>query len=785
MHRFTLRRLVSPAALFLSTLIGCGDDPEVQPPECEDGCFTAPAPTCRGDQAVTSAVPGTCLEGICSYAENVSTCAFGCGNGECLPDPCANVVCNRAPSPWCEGDVAVTSARVGVCDDGTCDYRLSRFDCGSVGQFCSNGLCVSSDPCEGVFCQTPPPPVCGADGDSVISFSPGECEEGECSFRQSTTPCSEEGETCVNGECAPDPRCAGVVCNAPPNPWCSDNRAYTHADLGVCDRGRCNYEQTETRCSLDGATCFDGECVPAACASGDCRAVPEDTCEGNFALRYADEGVCTLDGCVFPRNRIDCAASGRRCSNGDCVDPCAGVACDTPPDDVCEGAVAVRYSVGGVCTAGSCAYSETRFDCAAIGRACDDGACVSACTGVDCFVAPAPTCLDEFTFRAFSLPGACVDGTCEFNTFDVACSLNERCIEGECTPSVDCVDAEDCDGPPPFCDGTVAVQRIGASACDAGLCAFDESETRTNCAELGQSCVQGACVDADPCEDVTCNVVPAPRCIGSVLISVDEPGTCDGGECRFSETSFDCGANGQLCVDGACVDVTPCLFTDCSVALTPGPYCDGNTAMVPLGPGTCDESTGLCTVDAPGTRTLCTGQVCIAGSCQPVVPEGSLVVTEFYVSANRFDRVRTWVEVANIGSVPVALSSLRLRSSTGAQATVISTEAVAPGERAIIAAARGDLPAPPNGLWGDTTPLFAAFGDSITLLYGSVVMDIIPYGTTEEIWPFALGNSIVLTGDISTVDNSVSSAWCLSANVYNVITGSRGTPGQESSDCLP
>ena len=125
------------------------------------------------------------------------------------------------------------------------------------------------------------------------------------------------------------------------------------------------------------------------------------------------------------------------------------------------------------------------------------------------------------------------------------------------------------------------------------------------------------------------------------------------------------------------------------------------------------------------------------------------------------------------------------RNSLGSQAVIASSESVVPGARAILAARQGDLPSPPNGVWGDSVPLFSAFGDSITLLYGSTILDVVPYGTTDEVWPFGLSNAVVLTGDVATVDNAQAAAWCLAANIYNLANGSRGTPGAAGADCLP
>jgi len=63
-------------------------------------------------------------------------------------------------------------------------------------------------------------------------------------------------------------------------------------------------------------------------------------------------------------------------TNNTTPDPCAGVVCNTPPVDTCEGTVAVTYMNPGMCVDGECVYSDNRDDCAMNNEICENAECM-------------------------------------------------------------------------------------------------------------------------------------------------------------------------------------------------------------------------------------------------------------------------------------------------------------------------------------------------------------------------------------------------------------------------
>ena len=102
------------------------------------------------------------------------------------------------------------------------------------------------------------------------------------------------------------------------------------------------------------------------------------------ASATCEAGVCAVIAAGIPDIRTDCAADGQRCEDGACTDAieCADATdCPQPsPYFGCEGTIAVRIVAGASCVQGQCSIDgdETRMDCAADGLACQDGECVEA-----------------------------------------------------------------------------------------------------------------------------------------------------------------------------------------------------------------------------------------------------------------------------------------------------------------------------------------------------------------------------------------------------------------------
>jgi hypothetical protein len=127
--------------------------------------------------------------------------------------------------------------------------------------------------------------------------------------------------------------------------------------------------------NLGGLVCQDGQCQEIQCATGsDCPNGGVPYCEADVRNYWqcAPTGTCYR---VFS----DCAAGGRICVNGACIDadgglPDGGVqGCNIPQHcpnggvPYCEGNVAWSWT----CTAGRCVAST--IDC--LGGTCVDGAC--------------------------------------------------------------------------------------------------------------------------------------------------------------------------------------------------------------------------------------------------------------------------------------------------------------------------------------------------------------------------------------------------------------------------
>jgi hypothetical protein len=300
------------------------------------------------------------------------------GGGVCVDvDLCADVVCDAPPADMCAENTAMTYGAEGTCAEGECSYTETSTDCGD--DVCTDGACVTpADPCDGVVCDAPPVDMC-AENTAMTYGAEGTCADGECSYTETSTDCG--GDVCTDGACvAPADPCADVVCDAPPADGCDENTAMTYGAAGTCAAGVCSYTETSTDCGDD--VCTDGACVAPAdpCAGVVCDTPPADDCNENTAMTYAAQGTCAAGVCSYTETSEDCGANV--CNAGVCeaVDPCAGVLCNTPPADGCDGNSTMTYAAQGTCAAGVCSYTETTEDCGA--DICTDGACVPISAGV-------------------------------------------------------------------------------------------------------------------------------------------------------------------------------------------------------------------------------------------------------------------------------------------------------------------------------------------------------------------------------------------------------------------
>lgn len=424
-------------------------------------------------------------------------------------DPCDGVSCDDPPANECDGDTAIMFPATGTCSDGTCGYEEARTNCADSDQVCMNGACVDpADPCAAFPCNTPPGAACEGDVVQRYTV-PGECSldvDGmpTCSYTVETLDCEEFGNQCLDGACVTPDLCRDVDCSAVPPAECRNDETVVVYSGGACDEGECLYNEALTDCTLDGTVdevCQDGACIARPdCFGITCDEPPLDACDGDTLVAYDDAGTCSADTCSYDDTRIDCTATGQICQAGECVLPtaCDGELCAAPPAPLCRGDIAVSFSNPGVCVEGICQYDEIENDCAAADGYCEGGVCefFEECLDLDCSVVPEPTCDDITTVVTYSVPSGgpvCRDAACVFDESTSECDDGFVCDGGECIEFDPCTGVV-CDRAA-FCEGDIAVTDDANGTCDEGACDYSRVERRVDCSLSGLSCLDGTCVE--------------------------------------------------------------------------------------------------------------------------------------------------------------------------------------------------------------------------------------------------------------------------------------------------
>jgi len=747
-------------------------------------CDSPPETDCFENFVRTYTTPGTCDPDVgCQYDfefEDCSATGEVCRDGACAePEPCDLISCDRPPSNACDGNVAVAYGAEGTCTDGVCSYAETRTDCADTGAFCLFGACIDEDPCEGLTCDEPPASYC--DLREVVSFEfSGTCEPETCIYDEVRTECAPE-EVCLLGACV-DP-CDGLTCDTPPDNFCADSRTYLeYAEIGVCDAAACLYELTEVDCSATGQFCtFDEGCVDAdPCADVVCEPIEGDPfCEGNLLFRPT-EVVCIAGACNTVVPPLDCGDTGQRCIDGACVDdPCAELVCVGAPDperDCADDFTARVFTFTGECTEGACQTTFDTTDCEAEveNGFCSEGFCVSgdACFG-DC-ADSAPSCDgDEVVYET---DGRCLDGTCTYSEAREDCSIEPlgACVDGACITGTPCEEL-DCEGAPtpdPVCAGNTSVVFVGAGTCleESGTYTWDATET--NCTDTEQFCVEGICVDEDPCDTLVCDSPPPARCEGDFAVAYVDDSVCLDGACEYPATVTDCFSFGQECFEGECTD-DPCADVVCT---TPPPQgCDGDQITFYDPAGTC--AGGAC--EYPVILGECEGlDVCVEGTCAPALYRSEPF--DIVLSESLAIESGGWFELHNTTDAAIDLRGLRIEvGDEGAGFDLSDTLIIEAGGYAVFASAvaigifDADVVLP-----GDTD--LRQFGtDPVTLLAGETQLDRIVPGAA---WP---GNATTAAqrDPGAMTASSTDADWCDATSEY--FDGLNGTPGAANFACAP
>lgn len=238
---------------------------------------------------------------------------------------------------------------------------------------------------------------------------------------------------------------------------------------------------------------------------------------------------------------------------------------------------------------------ETRCD-----QGCVDGSCVTQpCAGVFCEGAPAATCLDATTLRAFVRPGTCSGAAiCTFSTVDLSCP--QGCASGSCV-SAPCLGVQCLTPPPSRCVGSTLRTYDAPGVCSNATADCAYAPRDTPCAF---GCEGNACV-TQPCAGVSCSSPPATTCADDTSLRVLAPsGTCSAGVCSHLASTQAC-APGTRCEQGRCVAPA----ADCSASTCSG-CCNGNACVPPA-----SQAPAQCGLNGNACVACGAGFGCNAGQC--------------------------------------------------------------------------------------------------------------------------------------------------------------------------
>ena len=378
-------------------------------------------------------------------------------------------------------------------------------------------------------------------------------------------PCEEDAD-CPNGG---EPYCDGG----------ERARYQCIPDAGVCAR-------ESTDCAADGMVCVEGACQAPCATDADCPNGGSPVCEDTMRVAHhcaPDTGECV-------RVPFNCAAQGDICVEGACVGTCKQNSdCPGGGYSTCEGGNKISNKC--VTATGKC--EQTTVDCAAQGKVCMGGGCATACkTTADCTGGGSWYCQGTSQARQWcsQSTGACVklSGNCA--------KQGGTCSGGKCVAA--CQSNADCTGGGDwYCAGSFQVRQM--CSLGTGVCVT----LAGNCAQGGQTCSGGKCVDR--CTSATeCANGGQKYCIGT-RVAIDACHTVSG-KCLTFWTA-DCATTGKACANGACAGG---CASDADCPNGGKPTCEGTSVVEQ----TCDTTTGGCAKVAVADCAA-QGQTCAGGAC--------------------------------------------------------------------------------------------------------------------------------------------------------------------------
>ena len=414
---------------------------------------------CKDDDMICDKDAGLCVE--CLKNDHCEDDAY-CEDGYCIGSICT------AGESKCDGN------QVLACTDGS-GWTVKQ-TCGEA-QYCEDAACHDGCEAGAVWCDGDVYKVCADDGKSVqyeedCAAKEQHCFGGACIDTicvadsifciddDTAAACANDGMSFNEADCPAENYCEDGNCKA----WvCEPGMATCEGDVAQqCNAAGSSFA-SETNCAASGKKCVGGECLDLACVPDEAFCVDKDTA-----------GICAQDGLSF--ESTDCQEQ-QSCDLGLCTPWLC-----TPEEPVCDGdfatncnALGLGPAAGGTdcagqdkfCSGGVCTDCEPVCD----GKDCGDDGCGGQCgscdDGDDCTV-------DE-----------CTDGECShFN------------IPGCCTIDEDCDDGDDCTTD--FCSA-----EFGCLHQDTVTCCGDGVQ------EQGEECDDANYIDGDGC-NADCTLASPP-----------------------------------------------------------------------------------------------------------------------------------------------------------------------------------------------------------------------------------------------------------------------------------
>lgn len=680
-----------------------------------------------------------------------------CVDGVCAAF-CDTVTCDEPPANSCDGDVATQYEELGECDavEEECTFVSTEIDCTESGARCFEGECLTG--CVPELCTAPPDGLSCA-GSTVIGFSDiATCtRDDECLYApEEVEDCSPRA--CHVGECVP--ACGDGFCIEPPDASCEADVLTQYEPIGDCIGGACDYRDLRTDCEAAGFACIDdpldggAACRDACDGYLTCDVLPASYCVDDTLMVVSFPVECIDSECVYTETPFDCTSDGDVCSDGACVDPCVGVICDSPPADFCAGMVAVEFPSLGTCEEGECSYVPVNNDCTDLGLDCLGGECLDACADVTCDVPPEDGCDGDDLVDYEEVAGTCVVGECIWEELGrTDCTATGRnCVDGACVDL--CAGVLCTTRPPRECIDDISRNFGSIGSCSFGECSYPPVDT--DCQDSGRICIDGRC--GGGCVPSACDASTLAECDGFTRITyAGVPPVCIEGRCHRDADSYDCLTEGATCEGGACVasdDI--CAEVSCA----PVDVCDGNVAVSRSGSGVCVPGPPTtCDYSGVETRTTCSAPSgCFAGECVRVPQPGELVLSEIFFDALGSDEASEWVEIHNRAADEVDLSGVEVTSDRG-RVTLPTGASVAAGGYFVLAASGADIGGADARFDTFHLPL-ANTSDTITILLAETVLDAVAYDL-DALWPGGVGDALSLDPSVlTTEDNDRRFSWC-------------------------